>query len=116
MLKDFSKLTQQEIMKMSKEEFANVSPFEKRTCYDCKHLRQVLSYWCENSQAIQARGTKIPGCIKCPFWEPNWNDIAIKYKTKENGYVSIIKKIAIHSGKTLKWFKQLNSINNEKKI
>ena len=110
MLKKFSEMTQSEINAMSKEDYLNVSPFEKKSCYDCNHLKQLVTYWCQNKEAIEARGTKRPGCIKCPFWEPDWSYINSKYKTVENGYIPIIKKVAIHSGKTLKWFKRLLTI------
>ncbi len=85
-LKKFSEMNQSEINALSKEEFNNISPFEKRSCYDCKFLKSALSWWCTNEDAIKVRGTRLPGCIKCNFWEPDWSMIDNKYKTKENGY------------------------------
>lgn len=32
-------------------------------------LKAFVSLWCTNEQAKEARGTSIPGCIKCPYWE-----------------------------------------------
>lgn len=46
-------------------------PDKLRSCYNCKHLIEVINLWCGNKDAIQARGTQIPGCVHCPFWEPN---------------------------------------------
>ena len=42
-MKRFSDMTQSEINNMSKEEFAKVSPFDKKSCADCGHLKDVLS-------------------------------------------------------------------------
>ena len=89
-MKKFSELTQEEITAMSKEEFSKISPFEKRSCYDCSHLKAALSWWCRNPDAIKARGTSIPSCIKCPYWSPDWRYIEDQYKTEENGYVKEI--------------------------
>lgn len=69
------------------------TPFEKRTCKDCAHLIEVLSLWCGNEQAIKDRGTRIPGCIHCPHWAPDWKHIHKQYKTAENGYKSFWSKI-----------------------
>lgn len=90
---------------MSKEEFAAVSPFDKKSCYDCNNLKSALSYWCGSKEAIKARGTSIPGCTKCPFWEVDWSMIEDKYKTEENGYVKIIDKI--RRVKPTSWFKRI---------
>jgi hypothetical protein len=86
--KRFEKLTAAEIQAMSDEDFKDVSPFEKRSCYDCAHLTSALSWWCGNDEAIKFRGTRIPGGIKCLYWEPDWSMIDTKYKTIENGYLS----------------------------
>ena len=45
-----------------------------------------MNWWCTNNAAISARGTSIPGCIKCTYWAPDWSIIDDKYKTIENGY------------------------------
>ncbi len=42
-----------------------------RSCYNCASLTAALRWWCGNDEASKARGTKIPGCIHCPFWSPN---------------------------------------------
>ncbi len=62
------------------------SPFERKGCYDCKHLTAALSWWCGNKNAIKARGTRIPGVIHCPYWDPAWGYIHTEFKTTENGY------------------------------
>ena len=43
---------------------------ERKSCYDCTHCRAATSWWCTNEQASKWRGTKFPGGIKCPYWEP----------------------------------------------
>jgi hypothetical protein len=88
-MKRFSEMSQSEINAMSDEEFENVSPFEKKSCYDCNHLTSALSWWCGSKEAVEYRKTKIPGCIKCKFWEPKWSMIDNKYKTVENGYITL---------------------------
>lgn len=93
MVKRFKDMTSAEIKAMSDEDFKAVSPFEKRTCYDCGHLKHALHWWCTNESAIKLRGTRIPGIIKCPYWKPDWSVIPDKYKTEENGYVKPIVAI-----------------------
>ena len=88
--KNFKDLTTAEIRAMSEEEFLAVSPFEKQSCADCKHLRGYVSLWCINKEAREYRGTGIPGVIKCHFWGPCWKRMPKKYRTKENGYKGII--------------------------
>lgn len=49
----------------------NGVPDENRKgCFDCIYCQGALSWWCVNKKAIADRGTKIPGVIKCPHWEP----------------------------------------------
>lgn len=43
---------------------------ERRSCRDCRFVRGAVSLWCMNHEACKARGTKIPGCVGCPFWRP----------------------------------------------
>jgi len=63
------------------------TPFEKRSCYDCSFIVGYVSLWCSNEQAVKDRGTAIPGCIHCPYWQPDWAYVKEKYHTPENGYV-----------------------------
>lgn len=56
------------------------SPFDRKSCYDCAHLKGYVSWWCTNKDASKYRGTAIPGCIHCPFWNPNWNLIDNSFK------------------------------------
>lgn len=51
------------------------TPFERKSCYDCAHLKPTISWWCTCKEAIKARGTQIPGCIHCPYWSPDWSMI-----------------------------------------
>jgi hypothetical protein len=49
----------------------NGVPDEKRkSCFDCNQCQGAVSWWCVNEQAAKARGTKIPGVVHCPHWEP----------------------------------------------
>ena len=68
-MKPFNQLSQEEINNLTPEEFKAIPPEEKRSCHDCNHLKAFVSLWCTNEQAKKARGTSIPGCIKCPYWE-----------------------------------------------
>jgi len=86
-MKKFSEMTSSEIQAMSDEEFKAVSPFEKHSCFDCGHLKSALSWWCTCKEAKEARGTSLPGVIKCTYWIPDWKVISDKWKTPENGYV-----------------------------
>lgn len=92
-MKKFEDLTSEEIKAMSKAEFDAVSPFEKKSCHDCSHIVAAMSLYCGNIAASSARGTTLPGCIKCPYWEPNFDYIDKKYHTKKNGYVSLLDKL-----------------------
>ena len=50
----------------------------KRSCYDCRSCKAAVSWWCTNEQAVEARGTKIPGVTNCPFWTAarRWEDLS----------------------------------------
>lgn len=43
---------------------------ENRTCKTCGHLYYVVNVWCGSEEAIADRGTRVPGCINCPYWKP----------------------------------------------
>ena len=102
-MKKFSEMTQAEINAMSDEDFKAVSPFEKRSCFNCSSLTSYVSLWCLNDKAYEFRGTRIPGGIKCLFWTPDWKEIDDKYKTEENGYVKPAE-ILPQSKKKNNWF------------
>jgi len=68
--KGFLKMSPNQVQALTEEEFNAVPPEEKRSCYDCGHIRGVMSLWCTSKDAITARGTSLPGCIKCPYWKP----------------------------------------------
>ena len=97
MEKKFSEMNSSEIAEMSDGDFRSVSPFEKKSCADCGHLKKALSLWCGNEVAISARGTRIPGVIKCPYWKPDWKHINSRYKTIENGYPKAKPKAKVKS-------------------
>lgn len=107
-MKSFTEMNQSEINAMTDEEFRSVSPFEKRSCFDCGHLKSAMSWWCINEEAKKARGTSLPGCIKCTFWKPDWNNIDNKYKTEENGYIKPIQQIEqFISTTSVKWYQRI---------
>lgn len=93
MNKPFSKMTPKEVEQMSDEDWRNLSPFEKKHCYDCAFLKSALSHYCSNDEAKKMRGTSLPAICQYPFWKPNWNYIDKKYKTQENGHVPPVQKI-----------------------
>lgn len=111
-MKKFSEMTQKEITSLSKEEFKSISPFEKKSCYDCGNLVGHISWWCKSKEAIEYRGTSIPGIIRCKFWKPDWSHIKDKYKTEENGYISISKNVKNKINEITNIFKKIiKSIN-----
>lgn len=106
-MKAFKEMTSVEIKSMSDEEFNAVSPFEKHSCYNCGDLHSYISWWCSNTKAIKIRGTRIPGIIKCPCWTPDWSVIDKKYKTHENGYVTIMENLIEKKNKFIQKLKSL---------
>ncbi len=42
---------------------------DNKSCYDCTYCQAAVSWWCVNVEAVECRGTAIPGVIKCPFWK-----------------------------------------------
>ncbi len=41
-----------------------------KCCRDCYHLQGAVTLWCMNDEAIEYRGTGIPGVKHCQFWKP----------------------------------------------
>ena len=41
-----------------------------RGCADCKHCKAAVSWWCTSERAIELSRTRLPGIVKCPYWEP----------------------------------------------
>lgn len=68
------------------------TPFTRKSCYDCKSCVGYVSLWCINENAVKKRGTQIPGCIHCRFWEPNWEYIDKEYQPPENNCPPTIKE------------------------
>lgn len=50
----------------------------QRRCYDCYHLRGAVTWWCKNNEAVEWRGTAIPGVHNCPFWAPRVTEQTIE--------------------------------------
>jgi len=68
-------MSQSDINKIPDDEFRAINPFLKRSCSDCGHIIQLMSLWCNSIEAHKVRGTRIPGCIKCPYWKPDLKEI-----------------------------------------
>lgn len=45
--------------------------YRERQCAYCGYLKSALSWWCTNKEAIEQRGTSIPGIRNCPYWKPD---------------------------------------------
>lgn len=59
-------------MRLTKEDVAKVRAiYSERNCAYCKFLKPRITWWCNNEEAIRARGTAIPGVIHCPHWRPD---------------------------------------------
>jgi hypothetical protein len=68
---------------MSEENPSEENPYERKCCFDCGHLYSAVSWWCGSEEATEYRGTKIPGCSKCPFWKPDLEMIDKKWQPKK---------------------------------
>lgn len=44
-------------------------PTGDKRCFDCFWLVGYVSWWCTNDEAIEQRGTSIPGVHSCSFWK-----------------------------------------------
>lgn len=110
-MKKFQEMSQAEIDELTDEEFKSISPFEKKSCADCSNITTVLSMWCNDINAIKERGTRVPGCIKCPYWKPDWDKIDSIHKTSENGYNEKVNIVPVLGEvvSTEKWYEKLIS-------
>lgn len=63
-------MNQEEINKIPDTVWRSIPSNEKRSCFDCGLLSAALNHYCTSPEARKARGTTLPGCIKCPYWEP----------------------------------------------
>ena len=71
---------------------------ERKSCIDCSHCVASVSWWCKNDEAIERRGTQIPGAINCSNWEPiptkqelyeNSNVFGKLFGTYKTGYIEV---------------------------
>jgi len=65
--------------RQEKKQVINDCPFTRKGCDCCIYLKAALSWWCTNKECIKARGTSLPGIIKCPYWAPHPQHIAEHY-------------------------------------
>lgn len=93
----FYKLSQDQLKAIPDEIYRNIPGGVKNSCADCGHIVEAVHLWCGSADAGKARGTRIPGVIKCQFWIPEKK----------------IKQISIK--KNLSWWKRLfnYNLNNE---
>ena len=83
-MKKLIQMTPEEIKNIPEPKWRTWDPFEKKSCDTCYHLKEVLSPWCTNKEAIRSRGTSIPGIYNCKFWYPELTRIPKIYQTEEN--------------------------------
>ena len=81
-IKEFQDLTTEEIRELNDEDFKKLHPKDKRNCDTCSSLTSALNYYCTNKDAKEARGTSIPGIIRCPYW--SWNELKKIHSVKNN--------------------------------
>lgn len=67
--------------------------YERKNCASCKYIYAALSWWCINDNAINDRGTSIPGCIHCPYWQPDKEYIRGEIGYPNGIIASIIRKL-----------------------
>lgn len=53
-----------------------------RRCYDCAHMQGAVSWWCTDKEAIEHRGTRIPGIRDCIFWSPATHSPLVQIRRK----------------------------------
>ena len=66
---EFNNLTKEELIDIPNDEYRNIPSHVKRSCSGCGFMTSALSHWCTNKDAIEARGTTLPGIIKCDYWK-----------------------------------------------
>lgn len=93
MKKSFSEMTKAERESLSDKEWKAVPPHEKKSCHDCKWCVGYVSLWCTNDEAAKVRGTKIPGCYNCDFWEPERKTVCVETTRESIGLLGWLKRI-----------------------
>ena len=71
---------------------------KKKSCFDCKYCQSATSWWCKNENAINERGTSIPGVVGCPHWDgivtkdelkEQANFFSRLFGSYKNGYIEV---------------------------
>ncbi|PLS19353.1 hypothetical protein CVD28_02760 [Bacillus sp. M6-12] len=71
---------------------------DRKSCFDCNFCQASQSWWCVNEKAVEERGTKLPGIIKCPHWKPmvteeelynNATFFSKLFGTYKSGYIEV---------------------------
>ena len=62
-----------------------------RSCSYCKYLVSHISWWCGNENAINARGTRIPGVIHCPYFKVDKDYVRKELNIKKRNIMNKLK-------------------------
>lgn len=65
----------------------------RRGCFDCRFCASAVSWWCVSQEAVEWRGTNIPGVHNCPFWKPAFvaHPITVDEEGRRRGWYAIAK-------------------------
>jgi len=77
-----------------------------RRCYDCGYMKSTTSWWCVNENAIEERGTRIPGIYNCPYWKPAYVHIPPISKEKKEQKIRFKRFFSLIKPKILKIFEE----------
>lgn len=62
-----------------------------RSCSYCQYLVSHINWWCGNNSAINARGTRIPGVIHCPYFKVDKDYVRKELKIKKCNIMNKLK-------------------------
>ena len=62
-----------------------------RSCVHCRYLVSHISWWCGNENAINARGTRIPGVIHCPYFKVDKDYVRKELNIKKRNIMNKLK-------------------------
>ena len=88
-IKPFAETTLAEREKMTSEEILAYPPEERRACGNCGFLIAYTNWWCSSKEAVEVRGTSIPGVCLCEFWKPDGKCIRAKKRKKRNERIKL---------------------------
>ena len=62
-----------------------------RSCVYCRYLVSHISWWCGNENSINARGTRIPGVIHCPYFKVDKGYVRKELNIKKRNIMNRLK-------------------------